>query len=46
MLENIIDQYPDEELLKVDGFDDAIISIDETSTYVGEKTPIWCIDNL
>ena len=77
MLENIIENYPEEEFLKADGFDDAIIGIEEPSmrliysvskcleilrvdmseedalehfyynvsgSYVGEKTPIWCVD--
>jgi len=29
MIEQIIEQYPDEEFLKADGFDDAIIGIEE-----------------
>ena len=77
MIENIIENYPEEEFLKADGFDDAIIGIEEPSmrliysvskcleilrvdmseedalehfyynvsgSYVGEKTPIWCVD--
>ena len=77
MLENIIENYPEEEFLKADGFDEAIIGIEEPSmrliysvskcleilrvdmseedalehfyynvsgSYVGEKTPIWCVD--
>ena len=77
MLKNIIENYPEEEFLKADGFDDAIIGIEEPSmrliysvskcleilrvdmseedalehfyynvsgSYVGEKTPIWCVD--
>jgi len=31
MLEDIMDVYPDEEFLKADGFDDAIIGVDEAS---------------
>ena len=31
MLESIVECYEDEEILKADGFDDAIIGIDETS---------------
>ncbi|MCK9446748.1 hypothetical protein M0Q50_07815 [bacterium] len=31
MLNDIIEQYQDEELLIADGFDDAIIGIDDTS---------------
>jgi hypothetical protein len=80
MLDNIIEWFSDDELLTADGFDDAIIGIDQFSTrliyscrkcieilieegmdeedavehfeynvinsYVGEKTPIWCVDNL
>lgn len=78
MLDSIIDAYGgDETFLKADGFDDAIIGVDETTmrliysmkkcikilmrdmneeesleffsfniscAYMGEKTPIWCID--
>lgn len=77
MIERILEVYPDEEFLKADGFDDAIIGVDESSmrlvysvsrcieilcedmseedalehfdynvrgSYVGEKTPIWCVD--
>ena len=77
MLEEIINNYPDQEFLKADGFDDAVIGLEEGSTrliysvskcihilmedmsmeeaieyfeynvsgsYVGEKTPIWCMD--
>ena len=77
-LTQIIDRYDDEEFLKADGFDDAVIGVCHTSrkliysyakcieillgegmdemdaiehlsfnvinSYVGEKTPIWCID--
>ncbi len=32
MLEQIIERYPDEEFLKADGFDEAIIGVDETSS--------------
>jgi hypothetical protein len=79
MLDKILYWFPEEELLKADGFDDAIIGIDEESmrliysvskcidilckdmdeeeaveyfnfnvkgAYMGEKTPIWCIDDL
>lgn len=79
MLDNIIEWFPEDEILKADGFDDAIIGIDEFSmrliysvskcieilcrdmseeeaveyfdynvkgSYVGEKTPIWCLDDL
>ena len=31
MLEKILEQYQDEEILKADGFDDAVIGIDEKS---------------
>jgi hypothetical protein len=31
MLEEIVESYPDEEILKADGFDDAILGIDEMS---------------
>lgn len=79
MLNKILELFPGEEILKADGFDDAIMGIDENSMrliysktkcleilcqdmpeeeaieyfdyniaggYVGEKTPIWCIDKL
>lgn len=80
MLEKIVEWFPDEEILKADGFDEAVIGIDTNSmrliysyslcvavlvkdgmteedaidyleynvvsAYVGEKTPIWCADNL
>jgi hypothetical protein len=79
MLENILDWFSEDELLIADGFNDAIIGIDESSmriiysvskcieilmqemseedalehfnynvcnAYVGDKTPIWCNDNL
>lgn len=79
MLEYILEWFSDEEILKADGFDEAIIGIDINSmrliysvskcieilsrdmseedaidyfeynvhcAYVGEKTPIWCTDNL
>ena len=77
MLDKILNWFPDEEILKADGFDEAIIGIDEEdmrliyssskcidilkkdmneeeaieyfnynvrSSYMGNKTPIWCID--
>lgn len=77
MIDKIIEQYEDETFLKADGYDEAIIGVDETSmrliysykkcieilmrdmseedaidyfnynvsgSYVGEKTPIWCMD--
>jgi len=79
MIDKILEWFPEEEILKADGFDDAIIGIEETSmrliysiskcieilskdmteeeaieyfefnvngAYVGEKTPIWCRDDL
>jgi hypothetical protein len=79
MLDKILEWFPEDELLIADGFDGAIIGIDENSmrliysvskcidilcedmdeeeaveyfdfnvrgSYVGEKTPIWCTDNL
>ena len=79
MLDKIVEWFPEDELLIADGFDDAIIGIDDNSmrliysvnkcieilskdmdeeeaveyfdfnvrgSYVGEKTPIWCTDNL
>jgi len=77
MLEDILEIFGEEELLMADGFDSAVIGIDEHSmrliysvalciailmedmsqedaleyfsynvsgAYVGEKTPIWCVD--
>jgi len=76
-----MDYYPEEVFLKADGFDSAIIGVDEVSmrliyserlcleelivrdgmsmeeaieyfdfnvrgSYVGEKTPIWCVDTM
>jgi hypothetical protein len=79
MLDSILETYDDESFLKADGFDEAIIGVDENSmrliysvskcieilsqdmseedalehfyynvsgSYVGDKTPIWCIDNF
>lgn len=79
MLEKILSWFPDEEIIKADGFDDAIIGIEQDTmkliysvskcidilkkqmdeseaaeyfdfnvrgSYIGEKTPIWCIDDL
>jgi hypothetical protein len=79
MLDNILEWFPEEEILKADGFDDAIIGIDDSTmrliysvsrcidilkkdmdeeeaveyfnynvkcAYMGEKTPIWCVDDL
>ena len=78
-LEHILEWFSDEEILKADGFDEAIIGIDVNSNrliysvskcieilsksmteeeaveyfdynihgaYMGDKTPIWCTDNL
>jgi hypothetical protein len=45
MLEKIVEQFQDEEILKADGFDEAVIGIDENSMrliYSVEK----CIDIL
>lgn len=79
MLEKIMEFFDEEDILKADGFDNAIIGFCENSkrliysakkcveilelemneeeaeeyfwfnlqgAYMGEKTPIWCIDNL
>lgn len=79
MINEIIERYEDETFLKADGFDDAIIGVDETTmrliysvskcieilmremseedaveyfnfnvsgSYSGDKTPIWCTDDL
>jgi hypothetical protein len=79
MLDKIIEWFPEDEILVADGFNDAIIGIDNDSmkliysvskcidilskdmseeeaveyfnfnvrgSYVGEKTPIWCTDDL
>lgn len=79
ILDSILEYYPEDEILKADGFDDAILGYDELSgrliysvqkcldilvedmsyedalehfsfnisgAYVGEKTPIWCVDNF
>jgi hypothetical protein len=80
MIDKIFEYYPEEESLKADGFDDAVIGIDENtfrliysckkcleilikdgmdeedaeeyfeynvkSAWVGEKTPIWCVDYM
>ena len=76
-IDDIIDEYPEETFLKADGFDDAIIRLEESTmrliysvdkciqilmkdmseeeafeyfsfnvsgAYMGDKTPIWCID--
>ena len=79
MLDKIIEWFPEEDILKADGFDEAIIGIDTNEmgliysvskciqilcrdmneeeaveffdfnirgSYVGDKTPIWCVDDL
>jgi hypothetical protein len=79
MLDKIIEWFPEEDILKADGFDEAIIGIDSNEmrliysvskciqilcrdmneeeaveffdfnirgSYVGDKTPIWCVDDL
>lgn len=79
MIDKILNWFPEDEFLKADGFDEAIIGIDEDTmrliysvskcidilkkdmeeeeaveyfnfnvkgAYMGEKTPIWCIDDL
>ena len=79
MLDKILEWFPEEQILKADGFDEAILGIDEGSmrliyskskcieilcrdmseedamehfdfnvagSYVGEQTPIWCLDDL
>lgn len=82
MLDQIMEWFPEDEFLKADGFDNAIIGVSEgfneptrliysvrkcvnilmvdmteedalehfhfniKGDYMGEKTPIWCIDDL
>lgn len=79
MIDKILEWFPEDEILTADGFDEAIIGIDENTmrviyseskcidilcrdmdeedaveyfifnvkgSYMGEKTPIWCTDNL
>ena len=78
MIQDILNSFPEEEILIADGFNEAIIGIDDNfrliysvskcidilkkdmteeeaieffdfnvkGAYVGEKTPIWCIDNF
>ena len=79
MLDKIIEWFPEEDILKADGFDEAIIGIytnemrliysvskciqilcrdmneeeaveffdfNVRGSYVGDKTPIWCVDDL
>jgi hypothetical protein len=79
-VDEIVEMYHDESFLTADGFDEAIIGVDESSmrliysvtkcleilqaqgmdetdaleyffynvsgAYMGEKTPIWCNDNM
>ena len=79
MLDKILEWFPEEDILKADGFDEAIIGIETNEmrliysvskciqilcrdmneeeaveffdfnvrgSYVGHKTPIWCVDDL
>jgi hypothetical protein len=79
MLDKILEWFPEEDILKADGFDEAIIGIETyemrliysvskcieilcrdmneeeaveffdfnvRGSYVGDKTPIWCVDDL
>jgi hypothetical protein len=80
MLQAILDNYPDEDFLVAEGFDDAVIGFDVhdfrliysvkkcleilvndglshedaiehfdfnvSGSFIGERTPIWCVDNL
>lgn len=79
MLDKIVEWFPEEDILKADGFDEAIIGIETNEmrliysvskciqilcrdmneedaveffdfnvrgSYVGVKTPIWCVDDL
>lgn len=79
MLDKILEWFPEDEFLRADGFDDAIIGVDDETmrliysvskcidilkkdmneeealeffhynvkgAYMGEKTPIWCVDDL
>jgi hypothetical protein len=81
MIDKIIEWYPEEDILKADGFDEAIIGVEDSlgcprliysvskciqilcrdmneeeaveffdfnvrGSYVGDKTPIWCVDDL
>jgi len=78
-LDDLFNRYPDVEFLIADGFNEAIIGVDETQmrliysmnkcidilcremeydealeyfsfnihqAYVGDKTPIWCVDDF
>jgi hypothetical protein len=81
MLDKIMEWFPEEEFLIAEGFNEAIIGVDENcgeirliysvskcvkilsaemseeeaveyfafnvkGSYIGEKTPVWCIDDL
>ena len=79
MLDRLIEWFPDDQFLKADGFDEAIIGFDDSTmrliysknkcieilcrdmdeedanehfefnvkgSWVGELTPIWCIDDV
>jgi hypothetical protein len=79
MLDKILEWFSEEDILKADGFDEAIIGIETNEmrliysvskciqilcrdmdeeeaveffdfnvrgSYVGDKTPIWCVDDL
>lgn len=79
MIDKIVEWFPEEDILKADGFDEAIIGIETNEmrliysvskciqilcrdmeeeeaveffdfnvrgSYVGDKTPIWCVDDL
>lgn len=79
MIEQIKEMYPEDDFLVADGYNEAIIGLDESSgrliysvsrvieileqdmsredaldyfyfnihgSYVGEKTPIWCMDMI
>ena len=80
MLDKILEYFPEEDLLKADGFNDAIIGLDNSnmrliysksicieilmsdgmteedaleyfefnvsSAWVGDMTPIWCLDDF
>jgi hypothetical protein len=79
MLDKILEWFPEEDILKADGFDEAIIGIETNEmrliysvskcihilcrdmneeeaveffdfnvrgSYVGDKTPIWCVDDI
>jgi hypothetical protein len=79
MIDKILEWFPEEDILKADGFDEAIIGIETNEmrliysvskciqilcrdmneeeaveffdfnvrgSYVGDKTPIWCVDDL